>query len=121
MNESVTTSRKAAVARGLATSEVATVAEAAGALDGDWTATTFECVCCGRTAAEITCEAVAGPTFEITRDDDDKVLLTTTWLDGEDYLAEFWSLPEALNAMRATISRSAEASRATEVRAKAEA
>ncbi len=75
-----------------------------------WTATAFDCECCGRRAVAVvpTCEAVEGPTFEIARDGR-KILLTSTWLDGEDYVSEHWSVPGALSAMCNAISMAAEA------------
>jgi hypothetical protein len=96
-------------ARGLASWEVSTIEKAAEAIDGCWTATAFECECCGKMTAAVMpiCEAVDGPTFEISRDHR-KIRLTTTWLDGEDYVSEHWSLPGALRTLRATIYRAAQ-------------
>jgi hypothetical protein len=73
----------------------------------------FDCECCGKTTAVVApiCEAVAGPTFEFSRNDQ-KVQLTITWLDGEDYDVEVASVPEALSVMRFEISMAPKASMA---------
>jgi hypothetical protein len=85
--------------------ELSAIEKAAQAITG-WTATAFDCQCCGRTTAAVTptCEAADGPSFEISRDGR-KILLTTTWLDGEDYYSEHPSVPAALGVMRVAISR----------------
>ena len=56
-------------------------------------------------------EAVASPTFEFSRDDQ-KVRLTITPPDGEDYDVEVASVPEALSVMRFEISMAPKASMA---------
>jgi hypothetical protein len=95
---------------GLSNWDVSRIEEATNAIEG-WKAISFECECCGKTTALVvsTCEVAEDPTFELSRDDG-RILLTTTWLDGEDYDAEFWSLPAALGAMRATIATATDAS-----------
>ncbi len=90
--------------RGLAANEVSAIKKAARAIPG-WTAAPFDCACCGRTCVTVhpSCEALDGPSFEIMRDGS-SVSVTTTWLDGEDYLAEYWSVKAAVGAVRIAIA-----------------
>jgi hypothetical protein len=91
--------------RGLVEREVSAIEKAAEATTGCWSATTFDCGCCGRTTTKVAliCEAVDGPSFEFSRDGS-KIRLTTTWIDGEDYYSKHPSLPSALREMNAAIS-----------------
>jgi hypothetical protein len=41
----------------------------------------------------------------VSRDEDHRIILTTTWLDGEDYTSEFWSVSVALSAIISTIAK----------------
>jgi hypothetical protein len=66
---------------GLAQWEVSAMKNAAQTMPGQWTATPFDCECCGRTVVRVapTCEEVAGPSFEVSRYDR-RIVATTTWL-----------------------------------------
>jgi hypothetical protein len=105
----VTTAAAVAVGRpdySLTDAEAALIETVAKAAPGSWFAVDFACECCGNTTVSIgpVCDAVVGPWFEISRNADQRIALTTTWLDGEDYTSEFWSLKAALGAVLATIS-----------------
>jgi hypothetical protein len=83
---------------------IRTVTQAA---PGSWFANDFVCECCGNTGVSIgrTCGAVVAPSFELSRNKKQRILLTTTWLDGKDYVSEFWSLKAALGSVLATITQ----------------
>jgi hypothetical protein len=91
----------------LTESEVSAISTVVEAAPGCWFATDYACDCCGNTTVAIGPEsdAVPGPWFELSRDADQRVVLTTTWLDGEDYTSEFWSVPAALSAILSTITK----------------
>ena len=110
---SLTTIAAQQTSRGLARWEVSAIAKAAKTIPGGWAADVFDCECCGKTTAVVApiCEAVASPTFEFSRDDQ-KVRLTITPPDGEDYDVEVASVPEALSVMRFEISMAPKASMA---------
>jgi hypothetical protein len=91
-------------AGGLTKWEIAAINKAAEGIDGCRTAISFGCV----GGVTLTCGVVDGPTFKISRVDR-KILLTTTWLDAKDYVSEHWSVPGALRAFRAMVSKATEA------------
>ena len=111
MNTDVTkgTAGAAAVRRpevsSITDTEVSTVETVLRATPGSWFAVDQVCACCGNITIAIgpTSDAVAGPWFELVRKRDERIELTTTWLDGEDYTSEFWSLDAALRAVVTTI------------------
>ena len=99
-----TTGAAAAVRRpdySITDAEVSVIKTVAQAAPGSWSAVDFVCECCGNTAVSIgpTCDAAIGPRFELSRDKDQRILLTTTWFNGEDYVSEFWSLKAALRSV----------------------
>jgi hypothetical protein len=76
MTKSIATSRTTIAAQqissGLARWEISAIAKAAKTIPGGgWAADVFDCQCCGKTTAVVApiCEAVAGPVFEFSRDD----------------------------------------------------
>jgi hypothetical protein len=73
---------------------------------GSWSVNDFACECCGNTIVAIgpTSDAVVGPRFELSRNRDHRIDLTTTWLDGEDYSSEIWLLQAALRSVLCTIT-----------------
>jgi hypothetical protein len=86
--------------------EVAIIKTVMQAAPGSWSGSDFACECCGNTVIAVgqTSNAVVGPWFELFRNRDYRIDLTTTWLDGEDYSSEFWSLQAALRAILSTIT-----------------
>jgi hypothetical protein len=93
--------------RGLASEEVSLIEEAVAAIEA-WEADVFDCACCGKTTACVfpTSGATEGPLFEIERDGS-KISVTTTLPDGDEHVAEFASLEDALSGMRITIASAA--------------
>jgi hypothetical protein len=73
---------------------------------GSWSVNDFACECCGNIIVAIgpTSDAVVGARFELSRNRDHRIDLTTTWLDGEDYSSEIWLLQAALRNVLSTIS-----------------
>ncbi len=110
MTEEITnTTSTAAIRRPshcLTEAEVSCIRTGVEAAPGSWFAVDLDCACCGNTTVAIgpTCDAVPGPWFEVSRDEDRRIILTTTWLDGEDYTSEFWSVSVALSAIISTIA-----------------
>jgi hypothetical protein len=105
-----TTDAAAAVRRpdySITDAEVSVIKTLTQAGPGSWSAADFVCECCGNTVVSIgrTCDAVVGPWFELSRNKNQRILLTTTWLDGKDYVSEFWSLKAALGCVLATITQ----------------
>jgi hypothetical protein len=90
----------------LTDAEVSRIEAVAEAAPGSWFAVDFACDCCGNTTVSIgaTSDAVVGPWFELSRDADHRIQLTTTWLDGKDYSSEFWSLNAALRCVLSMIA-----------------
>jgi hypothetical protein len=110
-----TTRAAAAVRRpdySITDAEISVIKTVAHGAPGSWFAVDFVCECCGNTAVSIrpTCDAVVGPWFELSRNKDQKILLMTTWLDGEDYVSEFWSLKAALRSVLSTIAQTTHSS-----------
>ena len=110
MNTDVTkgTAGTAAVRRpeySITDTEISTVETVLRATPGSWFAVDQVCECCGNITIAIgpTSDAVVGPWFELVRNRDERIELTTTWLDGEDYTSEFWSLDAALRSVVTTI------------------
>jgi hypothetical protein len=85
--------------------EVSTIETVLRAAPGSWFAVDHVCECCGNITVAVgpTSDAVLGPWFELVRNKDERIELTTTWLDGEDYTGEFWSLDAALRSVVITI------------------
>jgi hypothetical protein len=100
MTEITNTTSTAAVCRPsycLTEAEVSCIRTGVEAAPGSWFAVNLDCACCGNTTVAIgpTCDTVPGPGFEVSRDEDRRMILTTTWLDGEEYTSEFWSVSVA--------------------------
>jgi hypothetical protein len=111
-----TTRAAAAVRRpyySITDAEVSVIKTVTQAAPGSWFVTDFACECCGNTVVSIgrTCDAVVGPWFELSRNKDQRILLTTKWLNGEDYVSEFWSLKAALGSVLATITQATHSSK----------
>jgi hypothetical protein len=75
------------------------------AAPGSWFAVDEVCECCGNITVAIgpTSDAVLGPWFELVRNEDKRLELTTTWPNGANYTSEFWSLDAALRSVMITI------------------
>jgi hypothetical protein len=90
----------------LTDAEVSRIEAVAEAAPGSWFAVDFACECCGNRTVFIgpTSDALLVPRFELVRGKDQKIELTTSWLDGEDYTSEFWSLNAALRCVLSMIA-----------------
>jgi hypothetical protein len=90
----------------LTDAEVSRIKTVAKAAPGSWFAVDFACECCGNTTVFIgpTSDAFLVPRFQLVRGKDQKIELTISWLDGEDYTSEFWSLNAALRCVLSMIA-----------------
>jgi hypothetical protein len=68
--------------------EVSIVETVLRAAPGSWFAVEDGCECCGNATVVIGPTSDA-PWFELVRKRDERIELTTTWLDDEDYTSEF--------------------------------
>jgi hypothetical protein len=91
----------------LADAEVSRIEAAAEAAPGSWFAVDSGCECCGNTTVSIgpTSDAFLAPWFALSRNKDERIELTISWLDGEDYTSEFWSLNAALRCVLSMIAQ----------------
>jgi hypothetical protein len=112
MTNEVTTAATGTVAavrrpdHSLTDAEVSAIKTVAEAATGSWFAVDFACECCGNTTVSIgpTSDAFLVPWFALSRNKDQRIELTTSWLDGEDYTNEFWSLNAALRCVLSMIA-----------------
>jgi hypothetical protein len=90
----------------LTDAEVARIEAVAEAAPGSWFAVDVACECCGNTTVFIgpTSDAFLVPWFALSRNKDQRIELTTRWLDWEDYTSEFWSLNAALRCVLSMIA-----------------
>jgi hypothetical protein len=89
----------------IADAEISTIGTILRAAPGSWFANGYVCECCSNITVAIgsNSDAVVGPRFELIRNRDERIELSTTWLDGEDYDSEFWSLDAALRSVVTSI------------------